>query len=302
MRSILLTVGALALGCSSTADRPAPEELGDTSDALLIDSVNWNGETLAFYDAAAAGEAPEIMITQMGDNAAPELQTYLSAFAEYPVTAAELWQQATGAAERDVPAALLEQHVTQAALQGRPDARLQAFAGVREKAALNVSFLFPLTSDSTGQPVGGPARCWDNVRLQGAANLIGTTYVCSQDNTTVRSGLVRTHPCVGTLGSNADLRTALVNGTEHTFAATGCFSTSSGPWQCFSPVSVPVNNYFGYTFLTVGSPHNLGIGANVTQASTGQQSGIHSIVYGTAVLGFGLQRFADTTCNGFTQH
>ncbi len=306
MKQFCLAVGLLAGlsgACGGGDETALASEIEEAapSTATLIDRVQWNGETIGFYDASSAEDGvPAIIVSQSGDNDAPELETWLGNRARYPITPAELWREATG--EDDVPRELLEHHAFQAEAGGRPNADLQDFDGEVEKAGFpNVSQMFPLDPNSTGTTTG--THCWADGGIRAVLTGPGTPSnaysTCSSNGTFIRSFAIDGE-CNAILNQNTTVRTQAYNGSAFTLFSKFCFATGTGLWTCDREVSVPFNNYTGASFYKNGSKHRLGSGIRVP---TDQPLIQHNAFYlATATLQDTLHRFEDSGCTAFTEN
>lgn len=181
MRSIVLVVGLMALGCGGvdaklTASTPPTEVIDPSMDGARteeIDSVTWGSEVVTFHASYFAGETdPLIVVTQdLNDVQRPDIYGRLMSRSEM-VSPAELWLFLTG--EKDVPPVLARDHEIQAATWGRgPDYLVPALPLeplVTEKAQA----FDPL--GPTIFPAAPSGKCWQNAAGYQENNFRGLGY------------------------------------------------------------------------------------------------------------------------------
>jgi len=290
----------LACGGAGTTAIDAQQELpseAPISNAVLIDSIEWRGEKIEFYDATTPEDtSPGIVVSQLGPDSSPELSTVLEQQAEYPVTPAELWRAVT---RSEVPEVLYEAHLALAEMEGRPAAFQEFDLQIVEKARADFSTLFPLDADATGL-FNTANTCWGNGGIRSLRMGQGTNRLnvstCSSNGTFIRSFDIL-DPCETIFNANTTVRTGVHNGTGSSITSRHCFATGNQTWQCQPITTVQPEFYFASSFFKNGSSHRLGTGATyLTNLAT-----TSLVELGTATLQAGVTQFGNTSCNGFIQ-
>jgi hypothetical protein len=264
-------LSVLALGCSSVDRTEVGADVQEgASPAVLVDTLQWNGERLDFYEATDRDGVPGIVMSTLGREGEPDLLVTLERQLGRSPTAAELWL-ATGAEREDVPAELLAAHEVQALAEGRDPVleRVELDVGEVEKALPQSTFnsMFPGTSDSTGILPGQPAACWDAFLTQTPVGSTGR-FTCSGTAAAVGvySGLFS---CVPEDNLNATVRTGVQNFSGGVIlSAMNCFSTGSAPDTCQGAVTLNPNFFFALSFFKNGQKHRVGTGAQRATSST----------------------------------
>lgn len=298
--STLVMVGLLqfAVGCSGTDETEVPLELGVASDAVWIDSVQWNGERLDFYDARGAGEdRPAILLSVLGPEKEPELGSLFGHQARYPLTAAEIWRAAVGG--EDLPEQLWDDHLWQVAETGRP-LELQDFDGrLVDKASLpTFAGMFPIDASSAGNANLNNV-CWThaviNSVLMGLNSGRAKVSTCSEQRGFIRNFGVEVE-CARVTEVNGTIRTGTYNGTtSNVMTGQHCFASGGGAWQCLGSSSVVAGFYFATSFFKNGTAHRLGSGA----AYSGSDPATTLIKLGSAQLVAGIPTFENPTLCSF---
>lgn len=290
--SISLALGILALACSGT-DRTEVQGPPDVEPAVLVDSIQWNGETISFYDASSE-EGPEIVTSLLGRDREPELLVALERQLGRTPSAAELWLAAGGDRE-DIPTELLAAHEAQALEEGwdsmleRPDLDV---ALLEEKAVSQSVFndMFPNNSDSTGVLPGGNSVCWNALATQVALQKTGKRVCNSNGNAIVTwNGLFSCDPV---LNVDKTIRTGMNVFIGPGVTGMHCYGSGSTGDHCFAPVTVPPAFYYATSFFKSGTKHRLGTGA-IWAGNTLDTT----VILGSAELqNPGVPAFQSTTC------
>lgn len=292
------------------------ETLGDlpegakVSDAVLVDSVEWNGERLQFFDATGEGDSsPAIMVSQLGGSGR-SLVAEMEKQAQYPITSAEIWREATGRDE--IPEVLMEQHLWYAASEGRP-AEFQKFDfTTTEKATsteiANFNVLFALNSATVGTATG--ALCWGDGSMAhtsvGGTPLQPELYrtdssVCtSHPSFPSANGFVRHRPasfaCDPVTNLNITSRVGMFNHSIVTVQGNICYASKSDAWSCFNQVQVLSNQFYANSFFKNGSAHRMAVGVFLSTRTF--VAGRNQVDLAQANLKAELPQFQNNSCSG----
>ena len=289
------TVGGSTAAPGTRLPSPGrPYDLGEVypedREAELVDVVHWKSERIEFWDTRPDDEEPSILMSRSGSLADGELLALLQEQAEFPVTPAELWREATG--RDDVPETLARDHVTASARSGRPLGYQSFDDGVRDKGRFSFNTMFPLPRANT---------CWLAgvlKQLVGPERGISTSAVCTRGlNPTAGTVPPRTTPvsvestCPATLGSKFHVRAGVyVASSTAAQVARICYDSGTRfGWSCLPSVALVEGQYYVSEFLPATFEQRLGVGVDTPVINS-------TLVYGSGQLSTGAPSFSSNSC------
>lgn len=268
----------------------------------LIDTVNWNGEQLSFYDVSTPeDEVPSIIVSQLGKFGGVEISSAFQKQVRYEVTPAELWHAATG--DDQVPDELMRQHLWQAETDGRPT-ELQTFdASLTEKSPAKFSVFFQLGFSETGTTTTQPL-CWDQAAIKNVdlGFLAGhaTARTCTSNGTAVfLDHDAQSGPCDHILDKDTTVRAGAHNGSPTGLQSRICWGfKGASSWDCFATVALPkTDGYYVNSFIKNGLAHRMA--ASITLPTPVFECNNRQCELGTATLKLAPHEATSTACGTF---
>lgn len=298
--SLAILVGLSACGGSGTTtteigpvDVP---EVGAPSTAVLVDSVEWEGETIDFYNMQPEAEEPMILTQYHGQLGERELLSELERSTTYPVTPAEIWLAATG--RQDVPDILASDHVLQATRDARPS-DYQVFEV--DKAFVHHGFTFSILFPSV------QTSCWGSSKISPVENVsttlgVPSLHACtspkpsavSDANFVIALPVQVASNCTPSTHNTTDrVRVGVYNNANSsiiTMLGDTCSSQNSGAWTCLPTTNVQPDNYLFIDQAQSSTKRTLAVG--VTQ----QQFASSAVFAAAKLVPGGVPQFGTTSC------